>query len=70
MTASLPKPPDAATDWTIPQDWAGYSESEHRVWDRLFARQIGMLPRADSVADRAMISAFNAVTRMRHRLTK
>ena len=35
-----------------------------------FARQVGMLPRAHSVADRAMISTFNAVTRIRHRLTK
>lgn len=35
-----------------------------------FARQIGMLPRARSMADRAMVSAFNAVTRVRHRLTK
>ena len=43
MTASLAKPPGAATDWTIPQDWASYSGSEHRVWDQLFARQIGML---------------------------
>ena len=50
MTASLPPPPDAATDWTIPQDWAGYSESEHRVWDRLFARQIGMLQNRASAA--------------------
>jgi steroid delta-isomerase-like uncharacterized protein len=35
-----------------------------------FARQIGMLPRAYSIADRAMMSAFNAVTRVRHRLKK
>jgi steroid delta-isomerase-like uncharacterized protein len=35
-----------------------------------FARQIGMLPRAHSTADRAMISTFNAVTRARHRLTR
>jgi phenylalanine-4-hydroxylase len=26
-------------DWTIPQDWAGYSNAEHGMWDRLFARQ-------------------------------
>jgi phenylalanine-4-hydroxylase len=36
-------PPGAASDWTIPQDWAAYTDSEHLVWDRLFARQIGML---------------------------
>jgi steroid delta-isomerase-like uncharacterized protein len=35
-----------------------------------FARQIGMLPRAHSRADSAITSAFNAVTRVRHRLTK
>lgn len=34
-----------------------------------FARQIGMLPRAHSMADRAMTSTFNAVIRVRHRLT-
>jgi phenylalanine-4-hydroxylase len=43
MAHSLSKPPEARSDWTIPQDWSGYSESEHRVWDRLYARQIGML---------------------------
>ncbi|EZP71494.1 Phenylalanine-4-hydroxylase [Sphingomonas paucimobilis] len=36
--------PGAATDWTIPQDWASYSAEEHATWDRLFARQAGMLP--------------------------
>jgi steroid delta-isomerase-like uncharacterized protein len=35
-----------------------------------FARQIGMLPRAHSTADRTMMSTFNAVTRVRHRLAK
>ena len=35
-----------------------------------FARQIGMLPRAHSRADRAMTATFNAVTRVRHKLTK
>jgi steroid delta-isomerase-like uncharacterized protein len=33
-----------------------------------FARQIGLLPRADSAADKAMISAFNAATRARRRI--
>ena len=32
-----------------------------------FARQIGLLPSQGSRADRAMISAFNAVTRVRRR---
>jgi hypothetical protein len=29
-----------------------------------------MLPRAHSMTDRAMTSTFNAVTRVRHKLTK
>lgn len=37
-------PPGAAKDWTIDQNWAGFSASEHEVWDRLFARQLAMLP--------------------------
>ena len=36
-------PPHAARDWTIPQAWDSYSQDEHRVWDRLFARQIRLL---------------------------
>lgn len=31
-----------------------------------FARQIGMLPTADSTADRAMTASFNALTRVKH----
>ncbi len=42
-TAIANPPPGAARDWTIPQRWAGYSQSEHRVWDQLFARQIQLL---------------------------
>jgi phenylalanine-4-hydroxylase len=37
------RPAGTAPDWTVPQDWARYSASEHAVWDRLYARQIGML---------------------------
>ncbi|GGY91709.1 phenylalanine-4-hydroxylase [Novosphingobium colocasiae] len=37
-------PPEAAPDWTIPQDWRSYTAAEHAVWDRLFARQTRMLP--------------------------
>jgi len=32
------------------------------------ARQIGMLPRRDSTADRAVMAAFNAVSRIRARV--
>ena len=28
-----------SADWTIPQDWAHYSATDHRVWDHLFDRQ-------------------------------
>lgn len=44
MEKDVPLPPDAAADWTIPQDWQSYSSQEHAVWDRLFARQAAMLP--------------------------
>jgi steroid delta-isomerase-like uncharacterized protein len=33
-----------------------------------FARQIGLLPAADSAADRGMLSAFNALTKAKHRV--
>ena len=33
-----------------------------------FARQIGMLPRRDSPADRAVLAAFNTVTKVRRRV--
>lgn len=35
-----------------------------------FARQLGMLPPLDSAAERAMLGAFNAVTRARRRLKR
>lgn len=34
----------ASHDWTIPQDWHAYTAAEHRTWDKLFARQMSMLP--------------------------
>lgn len=37
-------PPGAAPDWTIPQDWARFTQADHDMWDRLFARQSAMLP--------------------------
>jgi len=37
-------PPGAASDWTIPQDWAHYTPEEHATWDTLFARQAKLLP--------------------------
>src|SRR5690606_27137760 len=37
-------PPGAAEDWTIPQDWAAYTQVEHDTWNTLYARQIKILP--------------------------
>src|SRR5687768_9844572 len=37
-------PAGAAADWTIPQNWDGFSADEHAVWDTLYARQIKLLP--------------------------
>ena len=42
--AILERPPEAAADWTIPQDWDRFTAAEHAVWDTLFARQTAMLP--------------------------
>src|SRR5437868_1853240 len=41
---SLIRPPEAAEDWAIPQDWSRYTAEEHQVWDALFARQSAQLP--------------------------
>ncbi|HZV85071.1 MAG TPA: phenylalanine 4-monooxygenase [Brevundimonas sp.] len=39
------KPPEgAAADWTIPQNWAAYTDVEHRTWDTLYTRQMKILP--------------------------
>jgi phenylalanine-4-hydroxylase len=39
------QPPDgAAADWTVPQAWGTYTQAEHAMWDRLFDRQVAMLP--------------------------
>jgi phenylalanine-4-hydroxylase len=44
-THVLDRPPvGARADWTIPQNWEGYSEEEHNTWDTLFARQAKLLP--------------------------
>jgi phenylalanine-4-hydroxylase len=43
MIAKIPESSETARDWTIPQAWTSYSQSEHRVWDQLFDRQIQML---------------------------
>jgi phenylalanine-4-hydroxylase len=37
-------PPHAAPDWTIAQNWQHYTAEEHATWDRLFERQMKLLP--------------------------
>lgn len=34
----------ARSDLTIPQGWDHYSSAEHAIWDRLFRRQMELLP--------------------------
>ena len=36
-------PAGARADWTIDQNWSGYSEAEHQVWITLYERQAKML---------------------------
>lgn len=42
--ATLEPSPQAALDWTVPQQWERFTAKEHAVWDTLFARQTAMLP--------------------------
>jgi phenylalanine-4-hydroxylase len=42
--ATLELSPQAAPDWTVPQQWERFTAKEHAVWDTLFARQTAMLP--------------------------
>jgi len=37
-------PPGARADWTIDQNWDGYSQAEHDVWITLYERQAKLLP--------------------------
>jgi phenylalanine-4-hydroxylase len=37
-------PAGSAPDWTIDQNWAGYSADEHRRWTALYERQMEILP--------------------------
>ncbi len=43
-SADLVRSPQAAPDWTVPQDWSRYTDTEHATWDKLFERQLGLLP--------------------------
>lgn len=44
MTVHTTLPEGCAPDWTVPQNWSGYTAAEHALWDRLFARQSALLP--------------------------
>lgn len=37
-------PEGAAADWTIPQNWADYTQVEHQTWNTLYERQMKILP--------------------------
>lgn len=37
-------PGHAAADWTVPQNWSGYTADQHAMWDRLYAQQVELLP--------------------------
>ncbi len=37
-------PEGTAADWTIPQNWAAYTDVEHETWNTLYARQMKILP--------------------------
>lgn len=37
-------PAGARPDWTIDQDWAGYTPQDHKVWITLYERQAALLP--------------------------
>ena len=45
-------------DWTIDQNWSSYTEEEHSRWNRLFARQLQLLP------GRACDEALEAINRL------
>ena len=44
MKLQDPRPDDTDPQaWTCPQDWAGYSDDEHRTWLFLYDRQVELL---------------------------
>ena len=49
-------------DYTVDQDWAAYSNDEHDLWKRLYARQSTLLPRyaCDEFLDSLAILNFSA----------
>ncbi|MBO9713995.1 phenylalanine 4-monooxygenase [Sphingomonas sp.] len=51
-------PPEAAPDWTVPQNWAHYTPEEHETWDILAARQAKLLP---GRASKAWLAGLDAL---------
>ncbi|MBK5910751.1 phenylalanine 4-monooxygenase [Rhodothalassium salexigens] len=44
ITTRLGREVDVAEDYTVDQNWAHFSAEEHARWDRLYARQMEVLP--------------------------
>jgi phenylalanine-4-hydroxylase len=44
MNNHFAKPAHANADWTIDQAWSSYTDEEHKVWDKLYARLLDVLP--------------------------
>ena len=47
-----------AEDYTIPQDWEGYTEEEHATWSTLYQRLMKVLP---GRADDAFLEGLDAL---------
>ncbi len=43
LACGKPAAPPERADWTIEQGWAGYTDEEHAIWARLYARQSRLL---------------------------
>ncbi|HEX7854885.1 MAG TPA: phenylalanine 4-monooxygenase [Sphingobium sp.] len=41
---NITRPEGTAKDWTISQNWSAYTAQDHATWDRLFERQVRLLP--------------------------
>lgn len=44
ITTALGRTVEVNEDYTVDQDWAHYSAADHDRWDRLYARQLEVLP--------------------------
>jgi phenylalanine-4-hydroxylase len=50
----------AASDYTVPQEWARYTAQDHAIWQALYARQIQLLERYAAPEFIAGAQALNA----------